>query len=246
MGRDSIAQRRADVTRRVHALLRAELVAGTFDGDMLPTEEELRAEFGASRSSIRDALALLRKEGLIDRLQGVGTLATGSRLTLSLHELHGVEDPAPDGIWAGRMRTRILDWRDVPAASAVARGLSAEIGEQVLRIDYVALLGDEVLGGATNYMRYPEASVLQPEMLRADWYAMLESAGLVVGESTFLIEAAISDDHDAELFGMGLGLPMMLMEQVIYDPDGRAFDFAFLRTRGDSTSTFSRARRGPA
>lgn len=241
-----MAQQRADATRRVRDLLRADLVAGEFAGGRLPPEEHLRAEFGVSRSTIREALALLRAEGFIDRLQGVGTLATGSRIIMSLSELHGVEDPAPGGIWAGRMTTRVLDWSDVPASSAVARNLGVPPGERVLRIDYIGWFGDLVLGCATNYVRYPEADRLRPDMLAVDWYAMLESAGIEVGESTFLIEASVSDEHDAELFGLAPGLPMMLMEEVIFSPAGRPFDVAFLRSRADRTTTFSRARRSPA
>jgi DNA-binding GntR family transcriptional regulator len=59
-------------------------------GSSLPSESQLREEFGVSRTTIRRALDLLRAEGLVVREPGVGTrvvdlvmLWPGDRLTSS-------------------------------------------------------------------------------------------------------------------------------------------------------------------
>jgi GntR family transcriptional regulator len=59
-------------------------------GDSLPSESQLREEFGVSRTTIRRALDLLRAEGLVVREPGVGSrvvdlvmLWPGDRLTSS-------------------------------------------------------------------------------------------------------------------------------------------------------------------
>lgn len=41
-------------------------------GDRLPTEHELAAEFGVSRNVIREAIACLRSDGVVDSRQGIG------------------------------------------------------------------------------------------------------------------------------------------------------------------------------
>ena len=54
--------------------LRREIVQGTFrDGDTLATEEELRIRFRVSRQTVRQAIALLEDDGLVDRRRGSGT-----------------------------------------------------------------------------------------------------------------------------------------------------------------------------
>ncbi len=45
-------------------------------GDRLPTEHILAKNFGVSRSVIREAIAQLRNEGLVETRQGVGAFAT--------------------------------------------------------------------------------------------------------------------------------------------------------------------------
>ena len=92
-------------------------------------------------------------------------------------------------------------------------------------------------------MRFPQAARLQRSLFRTDWYAMLDGAGLAIGETTFLWEAALADSFDAAVLEIPVGSAVMVGEQVIYDPDGVAFDFACTRGRGDRMAMFSRATR---
>ena len=54
--------------------LRREIAEGVFrDGQTLMTEEELRLRFNVSRQTVRQAIALLEDDGLVDRRRGSGT-----------------------------------------------------------------------------------------------------------------------------------------------------------------------------
>ena len=59
---------------QVADVLRREIAEGVFrDGQTLMTEEELRFRFNVSRQTIRQAIALLEEDGLVDRRRGSGT-----------------------------------------------------------------------------------------------------------------------------------------------------------------------------
>ena len=63
------------MSTQVSALLIKELKGGVFSTvDRLPSEVELSERLGVSRTVIRDALADLEREGLIDRVRGIGTV----------------------------------------------------------------------------------------------------------------------------------------------------------------------------
>lgn len=72
--------------------LKAGLAAGQWPaGALMPSEAELVARHGVSRMTVHRALRELQAEGLVERVQGVGTFA--ARLnrvaaTLTLHDLH--------------------------------------------------------------------------------------------------------------------------------------------------------------
>lgn len=53
------------------------ILAGTLEpGSQLPTEAELAREFSVGRSAIREAIAKLRQDGLVDSRQGVGAFVS--------------------------------------------------------------------------------------------------------------------------------------------------------------------------
>ena len=59
---------------QVADILRREIAEGVFrDGQTLMTEEELRVRFNVSRQTVRQAIALLEDDGLVDRRRGSGT-----------------------------------------------------------------------------------------------------------------------------------------------------------------------------
>ncbi len=59
---------------QVADILRKEIAEGVFrDGQALMTEEELRFRFDVSRQTVRQAIALLEDDGLVDRRRGSGT-----------------------------------------------------------------------------------------------------------------------------------------------------------------------------
>lgn len=62
---------------RIASEIGREIVEGRIEaGSKLPTEQILAKTFGVSRSVVREAIAQLRNEGLVETRQGVGAFAT--------------------------------------------------------------------------------------------------------------------------------------------------------------------------
>lgn len=58
---------------QVRDAIRAQIVAGQFKpGDRLPSEARLTQDFGVSRTVVREAVAALRSDGLVEPRQGAG------------------------------------------------------------------------------------------------------------------------------------------------------------------------------
>ncbi len=59
---------------RLRQFIVEEVLAGRLKpGDMLPTEQQLAGSYDVARSTVRQALAALERDGLIQRIQGKGT-----------------------------------------------------------------------------------------------------------------------------------------------------------------------------
>jgi GntR family transcriptional regulator len=99
--------------------LHAALEEGRFSEDeQLPTEAELRAQYGVSRHTIRQALQDLVSEGLVYRVPGQGTFATSlSRRGHYLRSVGTIEDLM---VWSGtemRVISPVEIYNDEGAAS---------------------------------------------------------------------------------------------------------------------------------
>jgi GntR family transcriptional repressor for pyruvate dehydrogenase complex len=82
-------------TAQLAERLGREIRAGRFHpGEQLPTEQELIARFGVSRTVVREAMASLRTEGLIVSRQGAGVFvadhATGQPFRIASEELRSL------------------------------------------------------------------------------------------------------------------------------------------------------------
>jgi GntR family histidine utilization transcriptional repressor len=77
--------------QQVKNYLSHELSCGTWlPGQLMPSESQLMQRFSVSRMTVNRALRELQAEGLIDRVQGVGTFAAALHKvssTLSIHDL---------------------------------------------------------------------------------------------------------------------------------------------------------------
>ncbi|NUU23306.1 MAG: GntR family transcriptional regulator, partial [Streptomycetaceae bacterium] len=220
----------------------ADVLRRGFASGRLPSEADLMLAYGASRTAVRDVLARLRGAGIIERLQGVGTLVVSHRPGTPLPEAHGVE-PLRSGVFSGRLHVEELDRQLIPMPPPVAYRLGEAPGAPCLRVDYVGYCDGEPQSVATNYVRGPEHEAVSRTPFTTDWYTMLEQAGLDVAATEFMIEAALADDLTGDLLGVRPGAPVLLLEQVIRDASGRPYDYAVVHCRGDRIALLSHATR---
>jgi GntR family transcriptional regulator, transcriptional repressor for pyruvate dehydrogenase complex len=71
----------ANLTDQISAAITSRIAAGGFaPGSRLPTEQDLAAEFGVSRTVVREAISRLKSEGLVTTRQGAGAFVAHDKL----------------------------------------------------------------------------------------------------------------------------------------------------------------------
>jgi GntR family transcriptional regulator len=218
-------------------VLRSNIVGGVYPSGLLPCESELMAGYEAPRAAVREALSMLRDEGLVERVQGIGTFSIcDERYTSSFEEMHG---DVPDGADVMRARPRILARSVIPAPDAVARKLEVATGEPVLLLEYLGIVDGVAVWLASNYVKFPEAERLRTTPFETEWYSLLDVAGLTVGGSHWQLCAVNADAAVAALLNVKPGTAVMLGEELISDADGRVYDYAVCYFRSDRHSFVS-------
>jgi GntR family transcriptional regulator len=109
--------------------LEAEM-AGLGANALLPAEERLAARFGVSRLTVRGALDLLERRGLVSRMRGRGTTVNPPKITRRFSPLYSFEkDLAAQGV---AFETRVLSFERDAGANADARRQLGLAGDQAV------------------------------------------------------------------------------------------------------------------
>jgi GntR family transcriptional regulator len=116
--------------------LRHAILGGTFrPGSQLPTEAELCAMLGVSRTVVREALRVLEDEGLVTRRHGVGTFVRNHPILKNLNFNFGITEMIESaGLKAG---TSHLALQKETADKEKAEQLRVEIGTPLLTVERV-------------------------------------------------------------------------------------------------------------
>jgi GntR family transcriptional regulator len=218
--------------RLIRDVIRSNILHGAYAAAKMPPEYELMKTFKASRAVIREVLALLSEEGLIDRVRGYGTYSLQPPQTHDLYDIHGIGHRAGTGFWQPVTHTRVIGQQVTDTPDAVA-ALMPGAGEHCLQLDYLAYYGSEAAAIGTNSFRLPHCDAIKDLAIRTDFYELLERAGIAIGATRFLIGAVSADANIAKTFEVPGRTPLLSLEQVVYSPDGQVIDVAFVWMRAD-------------
>lgn len=92
--------------------------------DRIPSEAELVAQFGFSRMTVNRALRELTDEGLLVRLQGVGTFVAEPKGQSALFEIHSIADEIASRQHTHRCEVLMLEETRADANQATALGVA--------------------------------------------------------------------------------------------------------------------------
>jgi len=226
-----IRRPRADQARLVADVLRHQIHAGGYP-DGLPAEADLAADFFVSRNTVREALATLKDEGIIDRGPRTGTHVAIRKYDHGLDSLVGLKETFKG---YGDIRNEVRAAMTVAAPPAVANRLKLSPGEPAVFVERLRYLGDLPLSLDMTYLA-PDIGreVLEHSLEVNDVFALIEQVtGRRLGEANLAVEAVPADPHSAALLQVPDGTPVLLLERLTHLDDGRPVDLEYIRMRGD-------------
>ena len=186
-------------------------------GQSLPAEAELATQLGVSRSTLREALGYLEKDGLILRKHGVGTFVAPRSAQISgglerLASFRSVAELAGASVEVvSRTVTRI------GADEAVAASLRVAPGSGLIRVEATEAVEGHTLAYLDGLIG-PEW--VDPKRLVADEGSLLEhlsrQAHLPISYSRSLIYAVPADQSLAGRFGVAEGEAVLRLVETVY------------------------------
>ena len=203
---------------RVKQHLKDGLAQGRFPpGALMPSEAELVAQFGVSRMTVNRALRELQSERLIERVQGVGTFAAQLHRvssTLTIRDLH--DEITERG---HRHEVRVVLAREEVAPAALAQQLGLAPGATAFHTMIVHSEEGVPLQCEDRYVN----PACAPGYLTVDFTRTTPTHYLfevtALWRAQYSIEAALPTREEADLLGIGVGDPCLVVVRRTFTRD---------------------------
>lgn len=205
-------------------------------GQRLDPERDLAVSLGVSRSTLRQALAGLEREGVVRRVpgRGGGTFVTSPKVDRDLSRIVGVPALLRDqGFTAG---SRVVSAAVVAGDAATTHALGLPPGGMVLDIVRIRLADGAPI--SLERVRLPAGRFpdLLEHSLGGSLYELLEAAyGVVPAEAEERIEVVAAGWHEAGVLEIAAGAPLLSVTRRTVDAAGEALEFSADLFRADRT-----------
>ncbi len=216
---ETLITRNPSLTDQVTAHLKERILGDGFEDGRIPSETDLAADLGVSRTTIRDALSRLEHEGAIVRRQGAGTFVNrpGLQIKSRLEEIWSYEEVLRDHGYLPSVD--VLGHEETVADARLAADLGIDEGDAVIVVEKLFRENDTPVVLTVNqipagYVAGGDVDPAQPV------YALLEAGGerrlaYYVSE---IVPLALDGDVAFKL-GVAAGTAAISFEEIGYDAD---------------------------
>ncbi len=192
---DTIA---ADLTEKIRS--------GSYaPGSALPSQRDLSVAYDVTLATLRQALAVLERDGLVSQQPGRGTFVAEPKVAYQLDALHSLADDLR--VQGHEVRTEV-----------VSRTLDSERG---LRLERVRLLAGVPAIHQVSWVREPYGSALRDvDFTVLSLYHALAERGVVVHRASERLRPSLLEEPVATLLGQPAGSAVFRSDRTTYGIDG--------------------------
>lgn len=211
---------------RIFLLLKDSIERGQLPpGTKLPGEFALAEKHQVSRITIRRAMAALVEEGLITRRAGVGTVVAHRALEAT-QITADVSNLLPNFVrMSNESSIRLLAFAYRPASTVIATRMKLPPRERVQFSVRVRSMKDQPFSYLITHV---PASIAQNydenALATTSLFVLLERSGVRVDHATQTISATLATEEIAEALGVSVGAPLIVLERVVFDKEGRGVE----------------------
>ncbi len=232
------ASERIPLYYQLENVLREQIVSGKFKaGEKLPTESDLIEQFGVSRITVRQALAALASENLIERRQGSGTFVAQRKtrrrkfddvthLTGSLDEL--IEMGLQTSV-------TVIEFNRTAADKHEAEILGIKAGTDIFRLKRLRNYDGKPYSIIVSYLPVEIVEQMTEDELASCGilHTIENRLGYHLLEARQQIKAELADPYTANLLGIRVGSALLSVERTVYTDDHKPIEFVHSLYRSD-------------
>jgi GntR family transcriptional regulator len=219
-------------------IIRRDIMSGRLqEGDKLLSENELKEKYDVSSTTVRKCIDILRNEGLITRMQGVGTFVQAKHVERSLKKvLSFTKNMEQVGLVPS---TDVLDKRIMKASGEQLDKLNLQPGEDVLELRRLRHGSGIPMMLDVRYINIKYCPGIEGEDLSGSLYEIYEKKyGINLLGAKQHLRLVVLDAEEARLLHCGVSTPAYLVTGVTYTNDMWPMEYEESLYRGDEYEFF--------
>ena len=221
--------------QQIADVLSADVASGRLaPGSIIGPEYDLQKRFQVSRVTLRQALGILVKDGLVVRKQGKGTFIEVTPLDFPFDALQGTTQLAT--MLGHVTNSRIIQMRQVQGNLTIRRALDVPKNSKLTQICRLDRAGNEPFALATIYL--PEwigSRLSRAQFVDKALYPLLEeSLGIVATEAHQTIRADGATRQVAKILEIPEDAPILSNTRVTRDEQNQPIEYSVVQFRADA------------
>ena len=202
------------------------------DEAVFPSESDLSEYFQVNRGTVRHALDMLEREGLIYRERGRGTFLRRRRVELDLTQLCSTTEDLKLRGW--EPGSRLISLKSVPARAHIQHHLALPEDSLVWEIFRLRTADDEPISLQWSYI----PSSLTPALDQADltgslYYILKNRYGIELKTAQQIVRTRLTTAEEAQLLQTPPCAPVFDFSRTTCDQAGRPVEYLEAIWRGD-------------
>ncbi|NBI07345.1 GntR family transcriptional regulator [Senegalia massiliensis] len=218
---------------QLYEIIVHDIKKGTFaEHDKLPSERELCERFEISRSTVRQAMNELEKDGYIYKEHGRGIFVSPKSFKQDLFKFYSFTDEMKK---IGKIPTsKVLDFKKIKSDERLARKLGVKINQNLYEFTRLRLADDEPIMLETSYL----PMVRFPNLIREQ---LEENAMYDIFRGEYNVEFSKAEEKfrpvntrkdESEILKVSRKVPGMMIERYTYENE-RVIEYTVSIARGD-------------
>jgi len=218
---------------QVAEALRAQ-IQGLGPNSLLPTEQQLTKRFGVSRVTVRRALGLLERSGLVSRQRGRGTIVSPPKITRRFSPFY----PFEEDLWQQgiKFETRVVDYDPAATPPEIIRArLRLPPGSPVGFLSLARLVDDRIICHDRRHFHPAVAARFDRSLVqdRAVSEILAELVGMRITAADWESEIIPSSREVAAVLGLTPGALIVANTFTYYLEDGSPIEAGVMSYRID-------------
>lgn len=198
----------------------------------LPSENELAAMHGITRTTVRRALEILEREGWIYKEKGKGSFAAARRLGQEITQLVSTTEYMRARGW--NLTTKVISLEKILPPAKISSALAIPEGERCYQLRRLRLVDDEPISTQTSYLPERLCPGLESNDLSVSLYQLLETRyKLRLWSGEQVIRARCATAEERRLLQAKPCTAVLYMERVSYAATGEPVEYLEAVWRGD-------------